>query len=142
MAVEMGADHPFVLEPRCPAAEDPAVLDFLCLARALTDAAWVELELRPIGPAPAQTYAFGTRGKGAFEQSLEIGVDFDATLRLGKITELENEIATILTASLKRVLTCRNLMTELTKTLPSAEPMISVVCRSAVVNKLKFLESP
>jgi DNA-binding CsgD family transcriptional regulator len=109
MAVEMGADHPIVLEPRCPAAEDPAVQEFLRLARALTNAAWVELELRPIGPAPAQIYLFGTRKQKAFELPVDAGVDFDATLRLGTVKQIEHEIADILTASLKRALAYRNL---------------------------------
>jgi DNA-binding CsgD family transcriptional regulator len=113
MAVEMGADHPIVLEPRCPAVEDPAVQEFLRLARALTNADWVELELRPIGPAPAQIYLLGNRKQKIYEQSLDLGVDFDATLRLGRVTRLKNEIANILTASLKRILAYRSLVIEM-----------------------------
>jgi DNA-binding CsgD family transcriptional regulator/PAS domain-containing protein len=111
--MEMGADHPIVLEPRCPAAEDPAVEEFLRLAKALTAAAWVELVLRPIGPAPAQTYLLGTRKQKSCELSLDVGVDFDATIRLGKVPRLEGDIANILTGSLKRILAHRYLLIEM-----------------------------
>jgi DNA-binding CsgD family transcriptional regulator len=109
----MGADHPFVLEPRCPAEKDPGVQDYLRLARALTDAAWVELELCPNGPAPAQKYRLGTSSKKAISLSLEAGVDFDASLRLGKAAQPTTELVTLLSDSLSRILEGRNLQIQI-----------------------------
>jgi DNA-binding CsgD family transcriptional regulator/PAS domain-containing protein len=119
MAVEMGADHPIVLEPICPATEDPAVQEFLRRARALTNAAWVELELHPAGAAPPRRYLSGAGKQKAFTVSLDIGIDFEATLRLGKVTRLEDDIVKLLAASLTRALAFRNLMIE-TKLLRGA----------------------
>jgi DNA-binding CsgD family transcriptional regulator len=109
----MGADHPIVLEPRCPAEEDPGVQEFLRLAKALTDAAWVELELRPTGPAPAREYRIGA-GKGkAVVTSLKAGVDFDASLRLGDTTRPTAEQVTLLSKSLSCALELRALHTQM-----------------------------
>lgn len=104
----MGADHPIVLEPQCPPEEDPGVKEFLRLAKALTDATWVELELRPTGSAPAREYRIGTGRRKAFTTSLEAGVDFDALLRLGDTAKPTAEQVMLLSASLSRVLDLRS----------------------------------
>ena len=80
----MGADHPIVLEPRCPATEDPGILSFMRLAKTLTQASWVELELRPIGTSSSQTYRSGSGTGKAITLPLEAGIEFDASLRLGR----------------------------------------------------------
>ena len=109
----MGADYPIVLEPRCPAEEDPGVQEFLRLAKALTDAAWVELDLRPTGSAPGRIFRDGTgTGKGV-TVSIEAGVDFDASLRLGKTAQPTTELVMLLSDSLKRILEFRNLCNQI-----------------------------
>lgn len=105
----MGADHPIVLEPRCPAEEDPAVQEFLRLAKALTDASWVELELRPSGSAPASKYRIGGGAGEGVVACLEAGVDFDASLRLGMTAQPTIDLITLLSGSLSRVLEFRNM---------------------------------
>jgi DNA-binding CsgD family transcriptional regulator len=102
--MDMGADHPIVLEPRCPAEGDPDVQEYLRLAKALTGAAWVELELEPSGEAPTISYLIGSRSGRAVSIGLEVGVDFVATLRLGTATQPENHLVAMLSNSLSRVL--------------------------------------
>jgi DNA-binding CsgD family transcriptional regulator len=109
----MGADHPIVLEPRCPAEEEPGVQEFLRLAKTLTDSAWVELELRPNGSAPAREYLLGTGTGKAVTASLEVGVDFDASLRLGETAQPTAEHITLLSNSLSRALQLRNVNTQI-----------------------------
>jgi DNA-binding CsgD family transcriptional regulator/PAS domain-containing protein len=106
----MGADHPIVLEPRCPASEDPGILSFMRLARTLTQASWVELELRPSGTSSSQTYRSGS-GKGkAITLPLEAGIEFDASLRLGKAVQPATDLVTMLSDSLKQALELRSLL--------------------------------
>ncbi len=106
----MGADHPIVLVPRCPATEDPGILSFMRLARTLTQASWVELELRPSGTSSSQTYRSGP-GKGkAITLPLEAGIEFDASLRLGKTVQPATDLVTMLSDSLKRALELRSLL--------------------------------
>lgn len=104
----MGADHPIVLEPQCPAEKDPGVQEFLRLAKALTGAAWVELELRPIGSAPTRQYRIGAGTGKAVVASLDTGVDFDASLRLGDTAKPTAEHIMLLSDSLSRALELRN----------------------------------
>ena len=109
----MGADHPIVLEPRCPATEDPGILSFIRLAKTLTQASWVELELRPSGSSPPQTYRSGS-GKGkAITLPLEAGIEFDASLRLGKVAQPATDLVTLLSDSLKRTLEFRSLLVQI-----------------------------
>jgi DNA-binding CsgD family transcriptional regulator/PAS domain-containing protein len=108
--MEMGANHPIVLEPRCPAAEDPGILSFLRLVKALTHASWVELELRPTGTAPATSYLSGS-GKGRAETvPLDAGIEFEASLRLGKAEQPAKDLATLLSDALNRALEYRSLL--------------------------------
>ena len=108
----MGADHPIVLEPRCPATEDPGILSFIRLAKTLTQASWVELELRPSGSSPSQTYRSGS-GKGkAITLPLEAGIEFDASLRLGKVAQPATDLVTLLSDSLKQALEFRSLLVQ------------------------------
>ena len=109
----MGANHPIVLEPRCPAEEDPGVQEFLRLAKALTDAAWVELELRPTGSAPARKFRIGGGTGKAVVAPLEAGVDFEASLRLGDAAQPGAEQIMLLSNSLSRVLELRNVHTQI-----------------------------
>lgn len=106
----MGASHPIVLEPQCPAPEDPGILSFVRLARALTEASWVELELSPNGTAPSQTYRFGSGTGKASTLLIEAGVEFDASLRLGKAAQPAPDLVTLLSDSLQRTLQLRSLL--------------------------------
>jgi len=108
--MEMGANHPIVLEPRCPAAEDPGILSFLQLVKALTHASWVELELRPSGAGPATSYLSGS-GRGKAENvRLDAGHEFEASLRIGKAARPATDLVTLLSDSLHRTLEFRKLM--------------------------------
>lgn len=105
----MGANHPIVLEPRCPATEDPGILSFMSLVETLTQASWVELELRPSGASPSRAYRSGS-GKGkAISLPLEAGIEFDASLRLGISAQPPTALVTLISDSLKRVLELRSL---------------------------------
>ena len=106
----MGADHPIVLEPQCPATEDPGILSFVRLAKTLTQASWVELELRPSGSAPPHTYRSGSGAGKAVTLDLEAGIEFDASLRLGKAVKPATDLVTLLSDSLKRALEFRSLL--------------------------------
>jgi DNA-binding CsgD family transcriptional regulator/PAS domain-containing protein len=106
----MGANHPIVLEPSCPATEDPGILSFLRLAETLTQASWVELELRPSGTLPPQTYRSGSGAGNAISLPIEAGFEFDAVLRLGKTAQPATTIVALLSGSLKQVLELRNLL--------------------------------
>ena len=108
----MGAKHPIVLEPQCPAKEDPGILSFMRLARALTQASWVELELRPSGASPSQTYHCGSGTGKAIILPLEAGIQFDASLRLGKAVQPDTDLITLLSDSLERALEFRSLLTQ------------------------------
>ncbi len=110
--MEMGADHSIVLEPRCPAGDDPGVVRFLCLAKALSRAAWVELELRPMGGEPPQTYRLGSGRAKPREVSLDVGTDFEASIRLGRASAPVDELATLLSETLSRELEVHRLRIE------------------------------
>jgi len=106
----MGAKHPIVLEPRCPATEDPGILSFMRLAETLTQASWVELELQPSGTSPSQTYRSGSGTGKAICLHLEAGIAFEASLLLGKAAQPATDLVTLLSDSLKRVLELRSLL--------------------------------
>jgi DNA-binding CsgD family transcriptional regulator len=106
----MGADYPIVLEPRCPAKEDPGILSFMRLAKTLTHASWVELELQPSGASPSQTYRSGSVTGKAATLTLEAGIEFDASLRLGNAVQPAADLITLLSDSLKQALECRSLL--------------------------------
>ena len=106
----MGAKHPIVLEPKCPAQEDPGILSFMRLSQMLTQASWVELELRPSGTAPSQTYRVGSGSGKAIVLLLEAGVEFEATFRLGKAAPPGGDLVTLLSETLQRALEFRSLL--------------------------------
>ncbi|MCW8984778.1 MAG: LuxR C-terminal-related transcriptional regulator [Thermoanaerobaculales bacterium] len=106
----MGAKHPIVLEPQCPAQDDPGIVSFMRLARALTQASWVELELRPSGASPSQTYRFGSGTGKPITLNLDAGIEFDASLRLGTAKQPEKDLITLLSDSLERALEFRSLL--------------------------------
>lgn len=56
---------------------------FLEIARVLTGAEWLELELRPNGGGASGRYRVGSRSGSARSVSLDIGDRFDAVLELG-----------------------------------------------------------
>jgi len=103
----MGADHPIVIDPRCPADADPEVQEFLRLAKALTAAAWVELELEPCGGAPASRYLIGSRSGKALTVDLDVGIDFSASLCLGRVTQPKSGLVSLLSRSLSQILELR-----------------------------------
>jgi DNA-binding CsgD family transcriptional regulator/PAS domain-containing protein len=110
MAREMGTLYPIVLPPRCPADEDPEVQGFLRLAMAMSNADWVELELQPSGPTPPRGYRLGTgKGKGS-SVALDVGGDFDATLRLGTDAEPAAGLVGLMAQSLAAALRCRRML--------------------------------
>ena len=106
----MGADYPIVLEPRCPAQTDPGILSFVRLAKELTRASWVELELWPTATSPSQIYRSGPGSGKAITLTLQAGIEFDASLRLGKAEQPSPELVTLLSDSLQRNLENRNLL--------------------------------
>jgi DNA-binding CsgD family transcriptional regulator/PAS domain-containing protein len=107
--MEMGAKHPIALEPQCPAIEDPGIASFMRLAMALTRATWVELELRPSGASPSQTYRSGSGTGKATVLRLQAGIEFEASLRLGTAKQPGADLVTLLSDSLERALEFRNL---------------------------------
>jgi DNA-binding CsgD family transcriptional regulator len=106
----MGAKYPIVLEPQCPAQEDPGILSFMRLAKALTRASWVELELQPTATSPSRTYRSGSGSGKATTLALEAGIEFDASLRLGKAEKPPADIVALLSDSLRRNLDFRSLL--------------------------------
>jgi DNA-binding CsgD family transcriptional regulator/PAS domain-containing protein len=106
----MGAKHPIVLEPQCPAKEDPGIVSFMRLAKALTRATWVELELRPSGASPPQTYHSGSGTGAATVLPLEAGIEFEASLRLGTAEQPGADLMRLLSDSLNRALEFRSLL--------------------------------
>jgi DNA-binding CsgD family transcriptional regulator len=106
----MGADYPIVLEPRCPAKEDPGILSFVRLTKALTQASWVELELRPSGASPSQTYRSGSGTGKTITLPLEAGIEFEASLGLGNAEQPAADLLTMLSDLLKQALDCRSLL--------------------------------
>jgi len=125
----MGADHPIVLEPRCPVEEDPRVKEFLRLAKVLTDATWVELELRPTGSAPARKYRVGAGTGKAATTPLEAGVDFDASLRLGHAAKPTRKHVKLLSDSLSCALELRKVhaqMALLRRVLETASHLVLI----------------
>ncbi|MEJ2582196.1 MAG: helix-turn-helix transcriptional regulator [Acidobacteriota bacterium] len=106
----MGAEHPIVLEPQCPSEGDTGIVEFLHLARALTQSTWVELELRPVGTAPVSRYLLGETKKKACTLELQTGVDYEASLRLGVATKPEPEIIDLLSSTLERSLEFHGLL--------------------------------
>jgi DNA-binding CsgD family transcriptional regulator/PAS domain-containing protein len=110
----MGADHPIVLEPRCPSEGDPGIQEFLRLAKALTGASWVELELQPNGEAPASKYLIGDCTGRAVTVGLDVGVEFTASLRLGMAAQPKNALVTMLSNFVSRVLELRNMHIQIT----------------------------
>jgi DNA-binding CsgD family transcriptional regulator len=114
MALEMGAEYPIVLPPRCPEGEDPEVQGFLRLALAVSGAKWAELDLEPNGPAPSRLYRLGAGKKGAMTLTLEVGADFEATLRLG-VTDLPStDLVAVITEALTRILRYREMLIQTT----------------------------
>ena len=109
MTVKMGADDPIILEPHCPATDDPGILSFMRLAKALTQSSWLELDLRPNCTAPCQTYRLGSGSGNAITVPLEVGIDFDASLRLGKATQPTRDLVNLIGDSLGRTLELRSL---------------------------------
>lgn len=108
----MGADRSIVLEPRCPAGDDEGVLSFLLLAKELTRASWVELELQPIGSEWPQTYRLGSGRAKPRVLAIEVGADFDASLRLGKAAVPATNLVALLSETLSRVLEVHRLRIE------------------------------
>jgi DNA-binding CsgD family transcriptional regulator len=110
----MGADLPMTLEPRCPAENDPGIQGYLRLAKALTGAAWVELELRPNSAAPIRTYRVGNGTGNAVAVALEARIDYEASLRLGRAAQPTIEQVGLLSESLARALGNRSLRIQAT----------------------------
>ena len=108
----MGADSSIVLEPRCPSGDDPGVLSFLQLAKALTRASWVELELQPIGSERPRTYRLGSGRAKPRVVAIEVGADYQASLRLGKAADPATDLAALLSETLSRVLEIHRLRIE------------------------------
>jgi DNA-binding CsgD family transcriptional regulator/PAS domain-containing protein len=125
--MEMGADRSIVLEPRCPGGDDAGVLYFLHLVKMLTRASWVELELQPIGSERPQIYRLGSGRANPRVVAIEVGSDFEASLRHGKAAVPATDLATLLSETLSRVLEVHRLRIEselLSRALESATSSI------------------
>ena len=99
----MGALHPVVLQARCPAEDDPVILELLRVVTTTTGASWAELEVRVEDSGKVCRFGIGrARGK---ECSLPIAVGggYEATLRLGGTAPLPEPVAALIGLSLSRV---------------------------------------
>lgn len=114
MVDRMGASQPLLLQPRCPAQDDPVVLDLLRLVMATSGAAWVELELVPEGGSPARTFSLGKVSDAGHFSPIAVGGDFKAKLRVGSEKPLAEEFVGLLGLGLTRALECSRLREQIT----------------------------
>ncbi len=105
----MGALHPIVLETRCPAEDDPLVLELLRMVTVTSGASWAELEVRGEETGKVCRFAVGrVRGNG-FQVPITVGGGFAATLRVGGKGPLPEPAVGLLGVSLSRALECNRL---------------------------------
>jgi len=105
----MGALHPVVLELRCPAEDDPVILELLRVVTATTGASWAELEVRADETDKVCRFGIGRVHGQEFSLPIVVGGGYEATLRVGGSGPLPEPLAGLLGLSLTRVLECNRL---------------------------------
>ena len=109
MVNRMGASQPLLLQPRCPAQDDPVVLDLLRLVMSTSGAAWAELELVPEGNSPSRTFSLGKVSDAGHSTPIAVERDFKATLRVSSEKPLAEDLVGLLGLGLTRALECSRL---------------------------------
>ncbi len=109
---EMGAEHPFLFQPRCPAVDDPEILGFLRVAQTMGAFNWVELELEPDGDGESQSYRLGSGRGRSTPLQLRVGPDFRALLRIPAAAKPSQELEDLLSLCLETILECHGLNTQ------------------------------
>jgi DNA-binding CsgD family transcriptional regulator len=108
----MGAKHPFLIQPRCPAVDDPEIGGFLRVAQTMGGFTWVELVLEPDGDGEVQSYRRGSsRGRPTAVQ-LRVGREFRASLRIPVTAKPSRELEELLSQNLTTILDCHTLRTQ------------------------------
>lgn len=106
MRDRMGANQPVLLQPRCPSADDPKVLNLLRLVKEIVKTEWAEIRLEPEGGSSARTYRTGVVDGDGFIATLEVGKRYRATLRVGGDAAPSAELLELFGLTLKRELEC------------------------------------
>jgi DNA-binding CsgD family transcriptional regulator len=105
MDFEMGSKPAVLLQPRCPAQDDPGVLELIDLVAEATGASSVQLDLQ-LDTGARQSYRRGDTGTAG--QSVPLGSDgFTADLRIGADGSWIPELEAMVVFSLDRILLCR-----------------------------------
>lgn len=105
----IGAEYPFLIQPRCPAVDDPEILGFLRFTQTLCRFAWVELELEPEGDGQSQKYRLGSGRGRRVDAQLHVGPDFRAVLGFPIAGNLSRELGELLSQLLATILDRRRL---------------------------------
>jgi DNA-binding CsgD family transcriptional regulator/PAS domain-containing protein len=105
----MGASQPILLEPACPAPEDPTILECLRLVKALSSAAWVELSLEWDRAGTGPRYLLGNPGRDATTVLFDDIGGHSASLRLGSADAPDETLAHLLRECLSLALENRRL---------------------------------
>jgi DNA-binding CsgD family transcriptional regulator/PAS domain-containing protein len=105
----MGALHPVVLEARCPAEDDPVILELLRVVTATSGASWAELEVRSEQTDKVCRFGIGRTHGQELSLQIALGGGYEATLRVGGPGPVPEPLARLLGLSLTRVLECNRL---------------------------------
>jgi DNA-binding CsgD family transcriptional regulator len=105
----MGANQPILLEPACPAPEDPKILECLRLVKALSSAEWVELSLEKNSPGAAPRYLLGKPGRDASTVFFDDIGGLSASLTLGSAAQPDKKLVQLLGECLSLALENRRL---------------------------------
>jgi DNA-binding CsgD family transcriptional regulator len=110
----MGADQPILLKSRCPAPDDPEILEFLRLVGAVCSTRWLELAIETEASGVSQSYVSGTSDGDGTSVPLEVGDGFSASIRFGAKTQPDPEAIEVLSTNLKHVLERMHLRAQIT----------------------------
>ena len=110
----MGADQPILLKPRCPAPDDPDILDILRLASNVCSTHWVVLIIHTEALGVSQSFLWGTRDGEGKSVPLEAGDGFSASMSFSAKTKPGPGVVESLSAILKRTLECLRLRAQAT----------------------------
>lgn len=110
----MGADQPILLKPRCPAPDDPEILEFLRLVGAVYSSRWVELTIKSDDTGDAQSYLSGARDGEGSSIVLEVGGGLSASMSFGAEKTPCPEAIETLSTNLKRTVECMQLRDQTT----------------------------
>jgi DNA-binding CsgD family transcriptional regulator/PAS domain-containing protein len=112
--VEMGAEQPILLKPRCPAPDDPEILEFLCLAGAVCSMQWIELTIETEASGVSQSYLAGVKNGDGNSVALEVGDGYSASVRCGAENPPSPEAIEVLSTNLMRTFERRYLRAQTT----------------------------